>query len=233
MRRMTGRCRRIGATLTLVVLLRAAVAVAAESDATAIETWIDHTFPVSHETDVHARPADTSPTIGRLRDGVEILVVGAVADHKWLQIKLPDGQTLGYVPTSSVPALSGDNANSDAQTAATPDAAPPADTITGHPIVRDTGTLVMGHRDIHLFGVQGESGELADGLQRFIGAKGGAVTCEPQGEARYVCLLPDNTDVAMVVLLNGAGRMTADAPDIYRDQQIEAQRNKKGIWASE
>jgi endonuclease YncB( thermonuclease family) len=37
----------------------------------------------------------------------------------------------------------------------------------------------------------------------------------------------------MVALLNGAARLTADAPDLYRSEQAEAQQGKKGIWGAE
>jgi hypothetical protein len=177
---------------------------------------------VARDSDVHLAPAQDSPPVGRVRAGVEVVVVAAAADPDWIEVRLPDGRTLGYLPaTAMLPAQAG-----------APQPSKPPQTIVGHPIVRDTATLVLGRRDIHLFGVLGEGGELADGLQSFITASGGTVTCAPQDAHFYVCMLPGNVDVAMAALLNGAARVTVDAPDLYRGQQEQAQRKKIGIWAT-
>ncbi len=64
---------------------------------------------------------------------------------------------------------------------------------------------------------------------RTAAAHGDSVTCAPQGEAgKYVCLLPDGTDIATVALFNGAARAAPDAPDSYRAQQLDALNNRRG-----
>jgi endonuclease YncB( thermonuclease family) len=102
-----------------------------------------------------------------------------------------------------------------------------------HPEVRDTGTIVADGRTYKLSGVQGLGGKPAHELQAYLAANGDAVTCQlPDESGRYLCLLPDGTDLAKVALVNGAARVTADAPDAYRVQQGLALANHRGIWSA-
>lgn len=48
----------------------------------------------------------------------------------------------------------------------------------------------------------------------------------------YLCLLADGTDIAQVALVNGAAKVTPDAPPSYRMQQNDAIANRRGIWAT-
>ncbi len=109
---------------------------------------------------------------------------------------------------------------------------PPPPVTLAHPALRDTATLVGGGGEVYLMaGVEGVAQPFARELQGYIAASGDSVTCDPQGYAnRYVCLLPDGTDVAKVALVNGAARVSPDAPDSYRVQQREAMENGRGIW---
>ena len=84
-----------------------------------------------------------------------------------------------------------------------------------------------------LAGIHGFPGSPARDLEGYIAANGDMVTCQPEGQTgRGVCLLADGTDLAKVVLVNGAAEVTADAPNSYRVQQREAMDNHRGIWAS-
>ena len=109
---------------------------------------------------------------------------------------------------------------------------PPPETVN-HPIVNDTATLSAAGKTYALDGVVGLQAPYSSQLQGYIAGNGDSVTCSPQAEpARYICLLPDGTDVAKVALVNGAARVAADAPDAYRVQQLDALNNRRGYWIS-
>ena len=108
---------------------------------------------------------------------------------------------------------------------------PPPETLR-HPIVRDTATLASATQTYPLDGVIGLEAPYADALQDYIAAHGDSVTCSPQGDAgNYVCVLPDGTDIAKAALINGAARAGPDAADSYREQQLDALNNRRGVLA--
>ena len=109
---------------------------------------------------------------------------------------------------------------------------PPPETVK-HPVVQDTSTLFAGGKTYLLDGVVGFQAPYSGQLQSYIAANGDSATCSPQNDAgRYVCLMPDGTDVAKVALVNGAARVAPDAPDAYRVQQLDALNNRRGYWAT-
>ena len=109
----------------------------------------------------------------------------------------------------------------------------PAEPINlDHPTVIDTDTLKAGDTTVSLYGIEGIQGEAAQGMQGFLAANAGRVTCQAQSAAGgFVCLLPDGTDVAEVALVNGAARVKDDAPPAYQEQEAAAQGARRGIWA--
>jgi endonuclease YncB( thermonuclease family) len=109
---------------------------------------------------------------------------------------------------------------------------PPEPVIMDHPTVVDTAKLQSGATTVSLFGIEGMAGASAQGLQGFLGAGGGHVTCQAQATAGFVCLMADGTNVAQVALINGAAKTTPDAPDSYREQEAAAQAARRGIWAN-
>ena len=98
--------------------------------------------------------------------------------------------------------------------------------LEGVPEVLDTGALVIAGQVVRLLGVDGEDGAPAVGLRGYIGSR--AVSCLPVGE-RYRCQLGD-FDLSYVVLYNGGGRASADAPDELRQAEARARDAKVGIW---
>jgi endonuclease YncB( thermonuclease family) len=110
---------------------------------------------------------------------------------------------------------------------------PPPPVQVTHPTAQDTATLLANGQTYVLDGIEGVGGEYAHNLQGYIAANGDTLLCQPQGgDGYYACLQPDGTDLAKVVLVNGAARVAPDAPDAYRLQQAEAIRNRRGIWAN-
>jgi endonuclease YncB( thermonuclease family) len=109
---------------------------------------------------------------------------------------------------------------------------PPPETLK-HPVVQDTSTLTADGKTYLLDSVVGFQAPYSSQLQGYITGNGDSVTCSPQDDAnRYICLLPDGTDVAKVALVNGAARVEQDAPDTYRVQQLDAVNNRRGYWAT-
>jgi 1A family penicillin-binding protein len=107
--------------------------------------------------------------------------------------------------------------------------APPPTVLRGVPKVADTATLVFPDGIAHLQGVAGEKGELAHELENYI--RGREVVCratEP-GTAQYRCDL-GNIDVAEAVVLNGAGRVAANASERLLGAEQKAQAAGRGIW---
>ena len=101
-----------------------------------------------------------------------------------------------------------------------------------HPVVVDTSKLTAGSRTVSLFGIVGQPGEPAQQLQAFLATTDGRLTCPPQTSSDYVCTLSDGTDLAAVALINGAAQARDDAPQAYREQEIQAQAARRGIWAN-
>jgi penicillin-binding protein 1A len=111
--------------------------------------------------------------------------------------------------------------------ATTPTEAP--NILRGVPTVADTATLVFRGGVAHLRGVEGEKGELAHELERYI--RGREVVCEPAepSSAQYRCKI-DNIDVGEAVVLNGAGRATTDASPRLLSAEQKAEAAGRGVW---
>jgi membrane peptidoglycan carboxypeptidase len=107
--------------------------------------------------------------------------------------------------------------------------ADPAIPLSGVPLVLDTGTLVIAGSVVHLSGVEGQSGPFIGELLRHI--RGRPVSCTPTNAetAEYRCML-GNRDLGEAVVLNGAARARADAPQDVLAAQLDAQRARRGIW---
>ena len=104
--------------------------------------------------------------------------------------------------------------------------------LRGPALVVDTGTLVVQGAVIHLSGVEGETGDGTRDLVRYLGGR--PVSCEPadapdSATAQYRCKLGEY-DLSEAVLLNGAGRAAADAPERLRQAEEKARDARRGIW---
>jgi endonuclease YncB( thermonuclease family) len=144
----------------------------------------------------------------------------------------------GTSPTEATP--SGPAPAETTRTAAAPAASEPV--TLEQPKVIDTARLQSGDTTVSLYGIEGLTGEPAQGLQSFLAAGGNHLTCQAHANtglantgsasSGFVCLMPDGTDVAQVALVNGAARTVPDAPDIYREQEVAAQTARRGIWVN-
>jgi endonuclease YncB( thermonuclease family) len=92
-----------------------------------------------------------------------------------------------------------------------------------------TDTFVVNGQQIMLFGVVGEPTPYAEALAQWLVSNGNQMNCEPEG-GRYRCTTPGGVDVAGVVIFNGAGKASADAPQEYQDAEAQARNGRKGVW---
>jgi 1A family penicillin-binding protein len=101
--------------------------------------------------------------------------------------------------------------------------------LRGVPKVADTATLVFPDGIAHLQGVAGEKGEFAHQLEDYI--RGREVVCQATGPgtAQYHCDLGD-IDVGEAVVLNGAGRVAANASGRLLGAEQKAQAAGRGVW---
>ncbi len=110
-------------------------------------------------------------------------------------------------------------------------ASPEALTLV-HPDVVTTARLQADGTSVNIFGIDGERGDAAQGLQAYLAAAGDRVDCRSEGNSGDICVTPDGTDIAEVALANGAARARPEAPDAYRQQEIAAQDARRGLWAN-
>ena len=101
--------------------------------------------------------------------------------------------------------------------------------LRGVPRVADTATLVFRDGVAHLRGVEGEKGEFAHELDRYIAGR--EVVCEAAEPdiTQYRCTM-NNIDVAEAVLLNGAGRAAPDASQRLVMAEHNARSAGRGLW---
>jgi penicillin-binding protein 1A len=102
-----------------------------------------------------------------------------------------------------------------------------ATAIRGTAFVLDTGTLEIQGQVVRLLGVEGMNGRMARRLGRFL--RRHEVVCEPASTQGYRCTL-GGEDLSELILLNGAGRVTADAPAELRAAEDRAREMRAGLW---
>jgi endonuclease YncB( thermonuclease family) len=110
-----------------------------------------------------------------------------------------------------------------------PEPAAPSGTIAGIPLIVDTGTLMFQGHLVRLAGVEGETGQSAEEMARFIAGR--PVTCQPAAPAddAYRCRV-GGIDLARAVLYNGGGRAAPDAPEDLKIAEEQAREAGRGLW---
>jgi endonuclease YncB( thermonuclease family) len=176
-------------------------------------------FTITKPSGAYVAASGDSPQMYPLQPGIGVRATEQSKDGKWVIAVTEDGQA-AFLPAASLGPYQPSAENSVP-------AAPEA--ISGPATVVDTATLTVNGQKVALFGIEGETGVLADGLQDLITAAGPRVTCQPHDQT-YVCTLPNGTDVARAALYNGAARPGQDASDDYRQVSDAAKSAHKGIW---
>jgi hypothetical protein len=125
-----------------------------------------------------------------------------------------DRAGLAVAPASPVPA------------AAAP--AAPSAALRGNPRILDTGTLEIQGQVVRLFGIEGARGRPARAFARFVADQEAVCEGVPSSSA-YRCRIGDR-DLSELVLFNGGGQATADAPPDLRAIEARAQAARIGMW---
>ena len=101
--------------------------------------------------------------------------------------------------------------------------------LRGVPRIVDTATLVLNGATVHLSGVEGASGQEVQDLDRYI--RGRQIACQPvdHASAEYRCKI-GQYDLGEAIVLNGAGRAAANAPEQLREAEEKARNAGRGIW---
>lgn len=103
--------------------------------------------------------------------------------------------------------------------------------LSGVPEVLDTATLSVEGQVVHLVGVEWSRGAgNPKDLAQYI--RGRAVTCRQVSGEVYRCTL-DGQDLSRVVLYNGGGRTTEDAPPDLKTAEDHARQRSVGIWSDQ
>jgi serine/threonine-protein kinase len=95
--------------------------------------------------------------------------------------------------------------------------------------VTPDGWPVIDGQSVRLAGIQTIDTDKVARIAVWIEQHGSYLSCEPQMPG-YRCLTQQNIDVAQAVLLNGAGRASADASPIYRAAEDQARAAHRGVW---
>jgi penicillin-binding protein 1A len=108
------------------------------------------------------------------------------------------------------------------------EAKPAVEAIRGVAAVVDTGTLNVQGRLVRLYGVEGARGRAQRALGRYLSRR--EIVCEPTGSSEgYRCRVGDQ-DLSRVILFNGGGRASADAPTELKAAEQQARAMRLGIW---
>jgi endonuclease YncB( thermonuclease family) len=106
------------------------------------------------------------------------------------------------------------------------DAAP----ARGVPEVLDTATLYLQGKIVRLYGIEWARGAgEPEELSRYL--KGREVVCRPTDSPESYRCEVDGQDLSKVVLYNGGGKATSDAPPELVAAQARAQSARIGVWS--
>ena len=110
-------------------------------------------------------------------------------------------------------------------------ALPPVPVTVEQPVVQTTAEIVGNGQVFLLDGLVGFPAQYYTlQLQNYIATHGNRLRCGQQPSDRFVCLLPDGTDIGAVALSNGLARTDTNATGQYRADQAKAIASKSGFW---
>nr|WP_244627596.1 PBP1A family penicillin-binding protein [Microvirga tunisiensis] len=137
--------------------------------------------------------------------------------------------------TRAAPLLAkGKSAPAPAQVAREPDPSSPAppppaaEIVRGVPEVLDTGTLAIRGTLVRLEGIQGERGNMARQLTRFLRWR--EVACAPSSMPGVQRCQIGGYNLSAIILAAGGGRATADASEELLAAEEQARSARLGVW---
>ena len=92
------------------------------------------------------------------------------------------------------------------------------------------GWPIINGKALPLAGIEPIPVNMIKALSSYITANGGYLECALVNQGKYQCLTKQAVDIVQAILVNGAARATADASQVYRDAQQQAQTAKRGVW---
>ncbi len=117
-------------------------------------------------------------------------------------------------------------ARADPEGAAPP--APEGTILRGAPEVMDTGTLVIRGTMVRLEGIQGERGNVARQLARFLRRR--EVICAPSDTPGLQRCRIGNYNLSAIILAAGGGRATPGASEELQAAEDQARSARLGVW---
>ncbi len=96
--------------------------------------------------------------------------------------------------------------------------------------VLNSAALVVAGKVVNLYGIRGETGQLATAMQHYIEQMGNRVSCFARPGRSFECHV-GKVDLAEAAVLNGAARVRPGAPSKYRVAEQQAKAARRGIWA--
>jgi 1A family penicillin-binding protein len=109
--------------------------------------------------------------------------------------------------------------------------APAAELVRGVPEVLDTGTLAIRGTLVRLEGIQGERGNLARQLARFLRRR--EIACAPSSTPGVQRCQIGSYNLSAIILAAGGGRATPDAPEELLAAEEQARSARLGVWRRE
>ena len=103
-----------------------------------------------------------------------------------------------------------------------------ANLVRGIPEVLDTGTLSIRGTVVRLEGIQGERGNLARQLARFLRRR--EVICTPSDTPGVQRCRIGNYNLSAIILAAGGGRATPDASEELQAAEDQARSARLGVW---
>jgi endonuclease YncB( thermonuclease family) len=100
--------------------------------------------------------------------------------------------------------------------------------ITGVPEVIDTATLRIDGKVLRLVGVEWARGGRSDNLTSYLGGR--EVTCQPAEASEFYRCKVEGRDLSQVVLYNGGGRASPNAPSDLLAAENYARSERIGVW---
>jgi endonuclease YncB( thermonuclease family) len=158
---------------------------------------------------------------------VALVLLAFIAGRLTTDEAASEDSAVAATPTSRGPTTTGTAAPGAAKTR---DDIPPGGSVAlvGVPEVIDTSTLRIEGNLIRLFGVEWARGGQSEDLVRYL--RGRATTCRPTGAGDLYRCDVDGRDLSRVVLYNGGGRATADAPPELVAAENHAKAERLGVW---